>query len=125
MCEPMKRFRHLPEYYGNGPSRASFSDYLRIHGAPSRADSSDANTAPTSGDGGVVAQMRAKKTSTVRNAASAGNGVAHDVIERRVAIKEFVKYAEGIARDKDAARSVVRRAGIITKTGRLTKYYKT
>ena len=51
--------------------------------------------------------------------------MAHDVIERRVAIKEFVKYAEGIARDKDAARSVVRRAGIITKTGRLTKYYKT
>jgi hypothetical protein len=69
--------------------------------------------------------MRAKKTITERNAASAGNWVAHDVIERRTAIKEFVKYAKRIARDEDAARSVVRRAGIITKTGRLTKHYKT
>ena len=69
--------------------------------------------------------MRAKKTIAKRNAASAGKWVAHDVAERRAAIKKFVEYAERIARDKDAARSVVRRAGIITKTGRLTKHYKT
>jgi hypothetical protein len=70
-------------------------------------------------------EMRAKKTITERKPARAGNWVAHDVIERREAIKAFVKYAEGIARDKDAARSVVQRAGIFTKTGRLTKHYKT
>jgi hypothetical protein len=69
--------------------------------------------------------MRAKRTITERNAASAGRWVAHDVIKRRAAIKEFVEYADRIARDKAAARSVVRRAGIITKTGRLTKHYKT
>ncbi len=69
--------------------------------------------------------MRAKKTVTGRNAASAGKGVANDVIERRTAVNKFVEYAERIARDRDAARSVVQRAGIFTKTGRLTKHYKT
>jgi hypothetical protein len=69
--------------------------------------------------------MAAKKTVAKRKAASTGNWVANDVIERRAAIKEFVEYAERIARDKKAARSVVQRAGIFTKTGRLTKHYKT
>jgi hypothetical protein len=70
-------------------------------------------------------EMTTKKTFTERNAASAGNWVANDVVERRAAVNEFVEYAERIARDKDASRSVVQRAGITTKTGRLTKHYKT
>jgi len=69
--------------------------------------------------------MTTKKTYTARNAASAGNGVANDVVERRAEVNKFVEYAERIARDRDAARSVVQRAGIFTKTGRLTKHYKT
>jgi hypothetical protein len=69
--------------------------------------------------------MTAKKTITKRNWARAGNWVAHDVAERRAAVKDFVKYAKRIARDPEAARSVAQRAGILTKTGRLTKHYKT
>jgi hypothetical protein len=69
-------------------------------------------------------EMTAKKTVTERNAASAGKGAANDVVERRAAVNKFVEYAERIARDRDASRSVVQRAGIATKTGRLTKHYK-
>jgi hypothetical protein len=69
--------------------------------------------------------MTAKKTVTERNAASAGKGVANDVIERRTAVNKFVEYAERIARDSEASLRVVQRAGIATKTGRLTKHYKT
>ncbi len=69
--------------------------------------------------------MTAKKTATERNAAAAGKGVANDVVERRAAVSKFVEYAERIARDSDASRSVAQRAGILTGTGRLTKPYKT
>jgi hypothetical protein len=69
-------------------------------------------------------EMTAKKTVTERSAASAGKGVANDVIERRAAVNKFVEYAERIARDRNASRSVVQRAGIFTETGRLTKHYK-
>lgn len=69
--------------------------------------------------------MAAKKTVVERVAASAGKGVADDVVERRTAVNKFVEYAERIARDRDASRSVAQRAGIFTGTGRLTKHYKT
>ena len=69
-------------------------------------------------------EMTSKKTHTERNAASAGNWVANDVVERRAAINKFVEYAERISRDREASRSVVQRAGIFTKSGRLTKHYK-
>ena len=69
--------------------------------------------------------MTAKKTVTERSAASGGKGVADDVVERRAAVNKFVEYAERIARDGDASRRVVQRAGIFTRTGRLTKHYKT
>jgi hypothetical protein len=68
--------------------------------------------------------MTAKKTATERNAA-AGKGVANDIVERRAAVNKFVEYAERIASDSDASRSVAQRAGILTETGRLTKPYKT
>jgi hypothetical protein len=70
-------------------------------------------------------EMTAKKTVTARKAAIAMTGVAHDIIERRAATKKFVEYAERIARDKDESLRVVQKAGIATKTGRLTKHYKT
>lgn len=38
--------------------------------------------------------------------------------------KQFIEYSERIARDSAASRSVVQRAGILTKTGRLTKPYR-
>ena len=69
--------------------------------------------------------MTAKKTVTERSATSGGKGVADDVVERRAAVNKFVEYAERIARDSDASRSVAQRAGILTGTGRLTKPYKT
>ena len=69
--------------------------------------------------------MAAKKTVVERVAPSAGKGVADDVVERRAAVNKFVEYAERIARDRDASRSVTQRAGIFTGTGRLTKHYKT
>ncbi|MFL6603991.1 MAG: hypothetical protein ACJ8R9_22050 [Steroidobacteraceae bacterium] len=66
----------------------------------------------------------ARKKVTALKVPRAGNWVAYDVIERGEAIKDFVEYAKRIARDKEAARSVGYRAGIITKTGRLRKRYK-
>lgn len=68
--------------------------------------------------------MTTKKTLNARNAARAGNWATYDFIERRAATKKFVEFAERIARDKDAARAIVQSAGIITKTGRLTKRYR-
>jgi hypothetical protein len=67
----------------------------------------------------------AKKTATERNVASIGKWVASHVVESRAATNEFVEYAERIARDRDASRSVVQRAGIVTEAGRLTEHYKT
>jgi isocitrate/isopropylmalate dehydrogenase len=51
--------------------------------------------------------------------------VEFDIIERREETRRIVEYAARIARDRDAARSVVQRAGIFTKAGRLTKHYRT
>lgn len=68
--------------------------------------------------------MTSKKTATDRNTASAGKGVANEVVERRAAVSKFVEYAERIARDSDASLRVAQRAGILTETGRLTKHYK-
>jgi hypothetical protein len=68
--------------------------------------------------------MAAKKTVTERNGASTGQWVANDVAERRAAVRKFVEYAERIARDSDASLRVAQRAGILTRTGRLTKHYK-
>jgi hypothetical protein len=69
--------------------------------------------------------MTAKKTIAERKAASAGKGVSNDIVERRAALNKFVEYAERVARDSDESLRVVQRAGIATKTGRLTKHYKT
>jgi hypothetical protein len=68
--------------------------------------------------------MTGKKTATGRSTEGAGKGVADDVVERRAAVEKFVEYAEKIARDSVASRSVAHRAGILTETGRLTKRYK-
>jgi hypothetical protein len=43
--------------------------------------------------------------------------VANDVVERRSTVKRFVEYAERIARDRDASRSVAQKPGIATKPG--------
>lgn len=69
--------------------------------------------------------MTGKKTVTERSAIGAsGRGVASDVIERREAVNKFVEYAEKVARDSAASRSVAHRAGVLTESGRLTKHYK-
>ena len=65
-----------------------------------------------------------KKTVTERSTSGTGKGVADDVIERREAVNKFVEYAERVARDSAASRSVAHRAGILTETGHLTKNYK-
>ena len=68
--------------------------------------------------------MTTKKTFRARNLARSGNGAVYDAIERSKEIKKFVEFADRIARDKEAARAIVQSAGIITKTGRLTKRYR-
>jgi hypothetical protein len=60
-----------------------------------------------------------------RSLISASTWLTNDIIERRGVIYGFVEYTERIAPDKDASRSVVQRAGTMTKTGRLTMQYKT
>ncbi len=47
-----------------------------------------------------------------------------NITEQREYLKEFKKYAKEINSSKESAQNFLIRAGINTKTGRLTKHYK-
>lgn len=70
-------------------------------------------------------EMTAKKTDFERNREREGKAATYDYLDSQAETKSFVEYAKRLMRDKDAVRRLAREAGIITKTGRLTKRYRT
>jgi len=68
--------------------------------------------------------MNSRKSSSERKRGRVSYDVSKAIAQSRAESREFVKFIEQIARDPEKARQVLRNAGILTPTGRLTRLYR-